>query len=247
MSYTFCFCFLSGHGANKCLWATAKNPLSFVLTIPGVVFMLVCLIDGFLPNEFALGVYLIFASQGPSIMILNYKLLTMLLQCFQVWFLFIMSLLFTITWFSELRDIRFVALPCVLAGVMFSIVVDAYPGSGRFLAGVRFYSIKLTLAASVIMVFVFTSKPEKYFQVDVGEITFSGGAIVVGSAMNLFVFGMRNLYQLFKEPDCLVVLSCLVEFGDGDEGCKIVVPEDELKDDQDVSDGVSFGDSSVGN
>ena len=100
----------------------------------------------------------------------------------------------------------------------------AYPGSGRFLAGVRFYFIKCSLSFSVILLMIFSSRPEEYFETVVGEITFSGGAIILASATNIFVFGLRNMYQLFREPECLVVLSCLVELSEDDgDGMEVVL------------------------
>ena len=60
-----------------------------------------------------------------------------------------------------------------------------------------------------------------------GEITFSGGAIILAAATNIFVFGLRNMYQLFREPECLVVLSCLVELSeDGDADMIVDVVQD---------------------
>ena len=100
----------------------------------------------------------------------------------------------------------------------------AYPGSGRFLAGVRFYFIKCSLSFSVILLMIFSSRPEEYFETVVGEITFSGGAIILAAATNIFVFGLRNMYQLFREPECLVVLSCLVELSEDDgDGMEVVL------------------------
>ena len=78
---------------------------------------------------------------------------------------------------------------------------------------------------SVIGVLILGSDPKEYFETTVGEITFSGDALLLASATNLCVFGLRNLYQLLKEPECLVVLSCLVEFGEGDGGIgEVTVP-----------------------
>ena len=126
-----------------------------------------------------------------------------------------MSVTFAVTFFSTFNDARLCVFPVLLFGLLFSITLDAYPGSGRFLAGVRFYSIKLSLSLSVILLMTISSRPEEYFETVVGEITFSGGAIILAAATNIFVFG--SMYQLFREPECLVVLSCLVELSeDGD-------------------------------
>ena len=186
--------------------------------------MWTCIVDGVVPNELSILSYLVSGTLGTGIMILNYRLLMLLLQSFQVWFLIIMSVTFAVTFFSIFNDARLCVFPVLLFGLLFSITLDAYPGSGRFLAGVRFYSIKLSLSLSVILLMTISSRPEEYFETVVGEITFSGGAIILAAATNIFVFGLRNMYQLFREPECLVVLSCLVELSeDGDADMNVDV------------------------
>ena len=49
------------------LWATAKNPISFILTIPGSVFMWTCIVDGVVPNELSILSYLVFGTLGTGI------------------------------------------------------------------------------------------------------------------------------------------------------------------------------------
>ena len=103
---------------------THTQPISFILTIPGSLLIWTCIFDGVVPNELSIGSYLVFGTLGTGIMILNYRLLMLLLQCFQVWFLIIMSLTFAVTFFSTLNDTRLCVFPILLFGLLFSITLD---------------------------------------------------------------------------------------------------------------------------
>ena len=201
-----------GKGISAILWGIAKNPISFLLTIPGVFFMLPLLEIQMLPKWTSIFSWLTFFALGPGLLILNVYLAKKLLLTFQVWFLLSMSVGLLGCWYTEILDVRIVTLPVVLAGMVFSIVLDAYPGGGRFLAGVRFYFFKITLAGMLIGIFLVTDAPLRYFQIEMGELTFAGSAICVSCAFNLVIFGLRNMYVLLSEPECLVVINCLMQY-----------------------------------
>ena len=203
-----------GTAGNRVLWSLARNPFVFLVAIPAIVCFIPIFSDGegILPNWTTAFVLFAMVTLGPTFGIINVKLTKMLLCMFQVYFLIVMSALLLITLFSPLLDVRLSCLPVLIIGLLFSILLDAYPGSGRFLAGARFYTFKLFLAICVVMYMLSSDAPLRYFSKDVGEINFSGAALCVSAASNLFIFGLRNMYQLIVEPQCLVVLSSLIEY-----------------------------------
>jgi len=201
-----------GRRVNLILWATAKNPLSAVVMFCGIPFMLPTLKEGIIPSELTPISFLIFATLGSGIMLLNTRLVGRLLKTFQVWFLMSMSVILMITWYSRVEGFAFASFPVVFFGVSFSFLMDAYPGSGRFLAGVRFYSLKISIATLLVIFILTTNVPEEFFNTSIGEVTLSGSAMCFSAALNLITFGCRNMYQLIVERDCLVVLSCLMEY-----------------------------------
>lgn len=205
---------LLGAPISALLWGIAKNPISFLITVPGVLFLEPLLETGLdlFPKWTIVFSWLVMSSLVPGLLILNVYLAKKLVTTFQVWFLLSMSFGLLGCWYTEFLDIRLVSIPIIICGMLFSIVLDAYPGSGRFLAGMRFYFFKITLASSVVGIFLLTDAPLKYFQISFGELSFAGSAICVSCATNLVVFGLRNLYVLLSEPECLVVLNCLVEY-----------------------------------
>eukprot|EP00939_MAST-03C_sp_MAST-3C-sp1_P000403 g403.t1 len=204
-----------GTGANKFMWKTVKNPLTFLSTIPAII----CLLPLFDLGEAVVPPWVcVFALGGlnmliPSLLILNFKLLKRLFACFQVWFLIFMSVIVLVSWFSAIYDTwRTISVPLLASGLSFSILLDAYPASGRYLAGVRFYCFKLLLSFGVVILMIATNAPERYFVKEAGEVTFSGAALAMSAAGNLAVFGLRNMAQLIIEPECLVVLTSLLEY-----------------------------------
>jgi len=217
-----------GHGANMIFWKMARNPLFFFMALPAVI-CVAPLFNGDWPAELSLFSFVGYLIMIPSISILNAHLMKMLFGTFQAWFLLAMSMLLMTTWMSDMLDFRLISVPIIFSILFFSITLDAYPPSGRFLAGCRFYLVKLSAAAGIACFFLFTSAPTRYFSHSVGEVTFSGSALCLSAVINLGTFGLRNTFQLFAESDCLVILTCLMEYVEvhEDEARRLglVVPE----------------------
>ena len=123
-----------------------------------------------------------------------------------------MSVIFNTMLFSNQGGWYLFALPTVVLAFPFSILLDAYPSSGRYLTACRFYGFKLVGSSGIIFVLLLSNYPELYFERTVGEVTFSGSALLFTAALNLIVFGARNFYQLVTEPECLVLLNSLMEY-----------------------------------
>ena len=145
---------------------------------------------------------------------------------FQIWFLLVMSTLVVCIYYTSLADVRMVSIFLVYPLLVFSALLGAYPASGRFLAGVRFYFIELAAIIGLTVVFLVDDDvPGMFFHKEVGNLTFSGAALCMSCLLNLLVFGLRNTYQLFRNPACLVVLATLMEYEE--VGTKIVESEDD--------------------
>jgi hypothetical protein len=192
-----------------------------MLTVPcGTIGILPMFQVDSIPNEVSIltlgACILIYSCIG----LLNKYIVYRLLQMFQVWFLFIMSTFVMFLYYSIMLDVRFVSALLVYPFLIFSILLDAYPAAGRFLAGVRFYFIELAELIGLIAVLFFTDAGSSLFEEEIGSLTFSGAALCMSCLFNLLVFGLRNTYQLFKEPACLVVLATLIEYAEVTENEK---------------------------
>lgn len=148
----------------------------------------------------------------PGTLIMNTVLMRKIMSSFYTWYMLAMSFFLSVCWFSSMPDVRSFAIVGVLPGMFFSIVLDAYPGSGRFIAGFRFYGFKLSLVITLMSILLFTDRPTQFFQFQIGNVTFHGASLCFTFGINLFVFSLRNLYQLIREPECLVVVSSLMEY-----------------------------------
>eukprot|EP00939_MAST-03C_sp_MAST-3C-sp1_P002458 g2458.t1 len=149
---------------------------------------------------------------GSSVGIENAYMLKQLLGTFQVWFLLAMSFTAFACVYSTMPDIRLLTSIPISAGLFFSITLDSYPNSGRFLAGCRFYAVKLSMATGIIIMLLVSDTREDYWHYDVGEISFSGAALTISCCINLTIFALRNMFVLLTNRSCLVVLQSLVEY-----------------------------------
>ena len=204
-----------GEKVNAMLWKMAKNPFAFVLSIPGAASFLPLLYEDEERFPFWIAVFTLLAMfvLFPSFFLMNTYLLDKLMRSFQVWFLIVMASGLLLNVFFTTLDIRLFGAPVLIFGLGFSLLLDAYPGSGRFLAGIRFYTLKLTVAVSIICILLLSeSQKNRFFEEEVGQLTFSGAALTITFALNLVVFGVRNMVALLTEPSCLVVLQCLMQY-----------------------------------
>ena len=202
-----------GRAVNSMFWVISRSPISFLLTFPGVICMFPMLEEDILGSvNWSFGVLLVHSSLFPGMMILNTVLMRKIMTSFYTWYMLAMSFFLSVCWFSSMLDVRAFAVVGVLPGMFFSIVLDAYPGSGRFIAGVRFYGFKLSLVVTLLSIIVFTDRGKDFFVFNIGNVEFNGASLCFTFGINLFVFGMRNLFQLIREPECLVVVSSLMEY-----------------------------------
>lgn len=202
-----------GKRGTSVLWGVAKSPFSFLLALLGSWCILPVFDIPGIPYEVSPGFLPSFVLIASSFGILNFYLVTRLLQTFQVYFLTLMSAIAFGLVYSTMLDWRLFTCPPILTGLLFSIMLDAYPNSGRFLAGARFYAVQQIMATGlIVMLLVSNDIKDDYFEAEVGEVTFNGSAIVISCCVNIMLFGCRNIYVLLTNKANLVVLQSLVEY-----------------------------------
>lgn len=200
-----------GKAGTNLLWNIAKSPITFLFTIPTAVGILPVFIR-YIPIEVSPVFFPAIVLMGSSVGIENAYMLKQLLGTFQVWFLLAMSFTAFACVYSTMPDIRLLTSIPISAGLFFSITLDSYPNSGRFLAGCRFYAVKLSMATGIIIMLLVSDTREDYWHYDVGEISFSGAALTISCCINLTIFALRNMFVLLTNRSCLVVLQSLVEY-----------------------------------
>jgi uncharacterized membrane protein len=119
-----------GLKVNAMLWKMAKNPLTFVLSVPGAASFLPILYEdeGMFPSWISVFTLLTMPVLFPSFFLMNTYLLKKLMGSFQVWFLIVMACGLLVNVFATTPDIRMIALPVLVLGLGFALLLDSYPG-----------------------------------------------------------------------------------------------------------------------